>query len=714
MEKKILIRYRNFFMKSIIVSLVLFSLFIAYDKVHAAQIKFSISYNANGGSGAPERQFKEKGKSIILSSKKPVRKGYEFSGWAITKTSTTVSYRPGSRYSNDKSIVLFAVWKPDKYKIFYNANGGSSAPSSQEKIHDKTLQLTESVPKRTGYNFLGWSKSKTASSASYKPGGFFYDNKNTTLYAVWKIKTYKINYNPNGGSGTPESQTKKYGQSILLRSMKPTRSGYAFVGWSEDRNSTIAQYKAGGKYSANRSILLYAVWFRVEYKITYHANGGNISVHSQTKKWNNDLLLSKSVPRRNGYTFLGWTLTENATDIKYYPGDMYKTNKSIDLYALWGKTKTKKFEDTHALISIGSGVGTVKATCIYTEDYKKKADKISFYNHTTYLILNLSKLNDKENFTVYAPKVVTHRDAGGKELHHFVVNKKVDTMEKADYKFSFANRKKVTYDVGKEVNGSCGFFVKFGPDTWTPPAVKMRLCSEKKQVRNVMVAENDTEYYYSLGEIEGKLENKEQTTYNFKYSSPQIKKQPNQNNTRKLLAKGKNSMVYDTDIEGYIAEKQLSGAVTYQDVKDIVKRILEEKELDCKAEDYGCEKSKEEAENYIKELRTELKEVDNYDEYLAFIAGTGMNEEVYWQTKVESYRRQLMRNEYMEKMYHEFLSGKENLISEEGSGMAGQEKAQIKEDSQRKIDFMRDLRENIIKESEIEIIGNLGLYIRSN
>ena len=173
-------------------------------------------------------------------------------------------------------------------------------------------------------------------------------------------------------------------------------------------------------------------------------------------------------------------------------------------------------------------------------------------------------------------------------------------------------------------------------------------------------------------------------------------------------------MVYVTDSEGYFAEKQLSGAVTYQDVKDIVKRILEEKELDCKAEDYGCEKSKEEAENYIKELRTELKEVDNYDEYLAFIAGTGMNEEVYWQTKVESYRRQLMRNEYMEKMYHEFLSGKENLISEEGSGMAGQEKAQIKEDSQRKIDFMRDLRENIIKESEIEIIGNLGLYIRSN
>lgn len=60
MEKKILIRDRNFFVKSIMVILVLFSLFIAYDKVHAAQVKYTISYNANGGSGAPERQFKEK------------------------------------------------------------------------------------------------------------------------------------------------------------------------------------------------------------------------------------------------------------------------------------------------------------------------------------------------------------------------------------------------------------------------------------------------------------------------------------------------------------------------------------------------------------------------------------------------------------------------------------------------------------------------------
>ena len=91
-----------------------------------------------------------------------------------------------------------------------------------------------------------------------------------------------------------------------------------------------------------------------------------------------------------------------------------------------------------------------------------------------------------------------------------------------------------------------------------------------------------------------------------------------------------------------------------------------------------------------------------------------MDEESYWQTKVEKYRRQLMRNEYMEKMYHEFLSSNENPISEERSAIEEQEKGQMEEDGQRKIDFMRDLRENTVKESDVQIIGDLGVYIRSN
>lgn len=67
----------------------------------------------------------------------------------------------------------------------YNANGGSGAPSSQTKTEDVTLTISTTKPTRSGYTFLGWSTSSTASSASYQPGGSYSANASVTLYAVW-------------------------------------------------------------------------------------------------------------------------------------------------------------------------------------------------------------------------------------------------------------------------------------------------------------------------------------------------------------------------------------------------------------------------------------------------------------------------------------------------------------------------------------------------
>ena len=72
------------------------------------------------------------------------------------------------------------------YTVLYNGNGGSTVVSSQPKLHGTALKLTESIPVRDGYTFLGWSESATASSATYASGGSYTANANTTLYAVWK------------------------------------------------------------------------------------------------------------------------------------------------------------------------------------------------------------------------------------------------------------------------------------------------------------------------------------------------------------------------------------------------------------------------------------------------------------------------------------------------------------------------------------------------
>lgn len=74
-------------------------------------VTYSVTYNANGGSGAPAAQTKTYGQSLTLSSTVPTRTNYSFVGWGTSKSSTTATYDPGDSYTKNASIVLYAVWK---------------------------------------------------------------------------------------------------------------------------------------------------------------------------------------------------------------------------------------------------------------------------------------------------------------------------------------------------------------------------------------------------------------------------------------------------------------------------------------------------------------------------------------------------------------------------------------------------------------------------
>ena len=158
----------------------------------------------------------------------------------------------------------FTVPAKTHYTVSFNANSGSGAPSAQTKWHGETLTLSSTKPTRTGYTFLGWSTSSTATSATYAAGGSYTANAAAVLYAVWRINTWTVAYNANGGTGAPASQTKTYGQTLTLSSSRPARSGYAFLGWATKSDGTGTAYAPGGSYTANAAATLYAVWVAVQ------------------------------------------------------------------------------------------------------------------------------------------------------------------------------------------------------------------------------------------------------------------------------------------------------------------------------------------------------------------------------------------------------------------------------------------------------------------
>lgn len=319
-----------------------------FTVVKSGTTTYTVSYNANGGSGEPSSQTKIKDTTLTLSTQKPTRDGFAFIGWATSPSATSAQYQPGGSYTSNASVTLYAVWEKQIYTISYNANGGTGAPAAQTKAFGYALALSTQVPTRSGYAFLGWATSSSATSAQYQPGDIYSTNANLTLYAVWKTQTYTVSYNANGGSGAPSAQTKTHDVAFTLSTQKPTRDGYTFLGWATSSSAAYAQYQPGDSYTNNANVTLYAVWQDEIYTITYYSNGGVMCLRGvggaytddyNTESKGKSTVIGKNIYTitRDGYTFMGWATNPNATVAQYQNGDIYNKDVDIDLYALWSK-----------------------------------------------------------------------------------------------------------------------------------------------------------------------------------------------------------------------------------------------------------------------------------------------------------------------------------------------------------------------------------------
>ena len=164
-----------------------------------------------------------------------------------------------------KGIKFTVTAKRNLWGVYFDANGGSGAPSMMKRHWGEVVYIPTSFPTRSGYTFKGWTKEQGSSTIGYSPGDPIGDDADVTLYAVWSqnvTKTWSIIYNANGGYNTPEKQTANVGQSITITSSKPTRNGYTFLGWSTWSEATEPEiaFTPGYSYKSDYNFTLYAVW----------------------------------------------------------------------------------------------------------------------------------------------------------------------------------------------------------------------------------------------------------------------------------------------------------------------------------------------------------------------------------------------------------------------------------------------------------------------
>lgn len=118
----------------------------------------------------------------------------------------------------------------------------------------------------SNYSSAGSTAIPTARTAGtytvyyYTPGNTNYLEKSGNVQVTVTATTYTVTYNANGGSGAPANQSKILGTNLVLSSTVPTRSGYDFVSWNTKADGTGTSYNAGGTYTKDAPLTLYAIW----------------------------------------------------------------------------------------------------------------------------------------------------------------------------------------------------------------------------------------------------------------------------------------------------------------------------------------------------------------------------------------------------------------------------------------------------------------------
>lgn len=102
----------------------------------------TVSYNANGGSGAPSSHLVCKGASCSLSSTVPTRTNHTFLGWATSSSAHVQDYESGGDITTSGDITLYAVWGP---AIFIDVDEGTTISLNSVSYTNETTVVQNLV-----------------------------------------------------------------------------------------------------------------------------------------------------------------------------------------------------------------------------------------------------------------------------------------------------------------------------------------------------------------------------------------------------------------------------------------------------------------------------------------------------------------------------------------------------------------------------------------
>ena len=195
---------------------------------------YTITYKANGGTGSDQTQSVKYDATWKTKGAIYTKTGYVHDGWA-TSASGSLAYGLNSDQTAFKGTptTLYAHWKPREFTISYYPNGGSGSVQTRTVSYNSNWTTEGAIFTKDGSTLDGWA-STSSGGVDYslnKAQGKFTGNSDLSLYAHWKTNTYTITYKANGGTGSDQTQTVKYGAKFTTKGKIFEREHYNLIGW---------------------------------------------------------------------------------------------------------------------------------------------------------------------------------------------------------------------------------------------------------------------------------------------------------------------------------------------------------------------------------------------------------------------------------------------------------------------------------------------------
>ena len=181
-------------------------------------IGYSVTFNANGGSGSMERVPLTYGETFTVPPCGFAREACTFKDWAVVINGAATNLASGAVVSNltseaDGEVEFMANWI-GSYTLAYDANTGTGMMTNETAVLDEEHQLASNRFTKTGYHFLGWVTNAESSAVLWTDGAAVTNlarvAETCTLYAVWGANAYTVTFNPNATGVTGEMAPQEF------------------------------------------------------------------------------------------------------------------------------------------------------------------------------------------------------------------------------------------------------------------------------------------------------------------------------------------------------------------------------------------------------------------------------------------------------------------------------------------------------------------------